>query len=99
MTKLSKNSWLRASSCVWVLCLLVGWSGLIATGSVAVADESRSRPGVPSATVGTRRALIVCGLPGDDDHRKLFAETVEKLHKALTGGRLFRLRGSGAVWC
>jgi hypothetical protein len=31
-----------------------------------------------------RRALIVCGLPGDDEHRKLFAATVEKLHKALT---------------
>jgi hypothetical protein len=28
--------------------------------------------------------MIVCGLPGDDEHRKLFAETVEKLHKALT---------------
>ncbi len=29
--------------------------------------------------------MIVCGLPGDDEHRKLFAETVEKLHKAMTG--------------
>jgi hypothetical protein len=29
--------------------------------------------------------LIICGLPGDDDHRKLFAGTIEKLHKALTG--------------
>ena len=63
------------------------WAGLPGwfwAGSVALADESRSCSGVPSATVGTRRALIVCGLPGDDDHRKLFAETVEKLHKALT---------------
>jgi hypothetical protein len=34
---------------------------------------------------GTRRALIVCGLPGDDEHRTLYAEAVEKLHKALTG--------------
>jgi hypothetical protein len=27
--------------------------------------------------------MIVCGLPGDDEHKKLFAATVEKLHKAL----------------
>ena len=32
----------------------------------------------------TRRALIVCGLPGDEEHRKLFAETIEMLHAALT---------------
>jgi hypothetical protein len=37
-----------------------------------------------STSSATRRALIICGLPGDDEHRKLFAETVEKLHKALT---------------
>jgi hypothetical protein len=30
------------------------------------------------------RALIICGLPGDADHRKLFAETVEKLYAGLT---------------
>ena len=29
--------------------------------------------------------MIICGLPGDDEHRKLFAEAVEKLRKALTG--------------
>ena len=32
---------------------------------------------------GPGGALIVCGLPGDDEHRKLFAASVEKLHKAL----------------
>jgi hypothetical protein len=34
--------------------------------------------------VARRQALIICGLPGDDEHRKLFAGTVEKLYKALT---------------
>lgn len=34
---------------------------------------------------GTRRALIICGHPGDEAHRKMYAETVEKLHKALIG--------------
>lgn len=31
-----------------------------------------------------RHALVVCGLPGDAEHRKLFAELVEKLYAALT---------------
>jgi hypothetical protein len=44
-------------------------------GSTCRADE----PGN-----GTRRALIVCGLPGDDEHRKMYADTMEKLYKALT---------------
>ncbi len=33
---------------------------------------------------GTRRALIVCGLPGDDEHRTMYAGAVEKIAKALT---------------
>ena len=37
------------------------------------------------ARPATRRAIVICGLPGDDEHRKLFAASVEKLHKALTG--------------
>ncbi|HEY2253211.1 MAG TPA: hypothetical protein VGH74_19190 [Planctomycetaceae bacterium] len=32
---------------------------------------------------GTKRALILCGLPGDKAHRKPFAETVEKLRETL----------------
>jgi hypothetical protein len=54
-----------------LLLVLAAWLA----GSACAADEPRT---------GTRRALILCGLPGDDDHRKLYAETVEKLFKALT---------------
>ncbi len=32
---------------------------------------------------GTRRALIVCGLPGDDEHRAMYAGAVEKIAGAL----------------
>ena len=32
---------------------------------------------------GTRRALIVCGLPGDDEHRAMYAGAVEKIARAL----------------
>jgi hypothetical protein len=72
--------WLLRSASLLVAGLVV-W---LAEGANARADEPRSQPGVSSTSTGTRRALIVCGLPGDDDHRKLFAGTVEKLHKALT---------------
>jgi hypothetical protein len=57
---------------------------IIAMGCNARAGDSPSSPGTGSATVGTRRALIICGLPGDNEHKKLFTATVEKLHKALT---------------
>jgi hypothetical protein len=71
-----QDLWRRATS-TWVIIFLVGWCA--SPRGLAEGTE-----GEPSATVGTRRALIVCGLPGDNEHRKLFAETVEKLHKALT---------------
>ncbi len=32
---------------------------------------------------GTKRALILCGLPGDAEHRKPFAESVDKIRQAL----------------
>jgi hypothetical protein len=35
-------------------------------------------------TAGTRRALIVCGLPGDDQHHKLLAGAASKIAQALT---------------
>ena len=39
-------------------------------------------PGADPAQI--RRALIVCGLPGDAEHRQLFADTIETLYAALT---------------
>ena len=44
-----------------------------------------SSPAQESASVakGTRRALILCGLPGDNDHRDLYGGVVEKLARAL----------------
>lgn len=45
----------------------------------AVAQESGPAPDPPAV----RRALIVCGLPGDDDHRSLYADAVEKVARGL----------------
>ena len=33
---------------------------------------------------GTRRALIICGHPGDESHRTMYAESVRKLYEGLT---------------
>ena len=67
-------------------CRLAGGDGRIGCSGIG---GSRGRfKGGPWRGTGRRRntaALLVCGLPGDDEHRKLFAATVEKLHKALTG--------------
>jgi len=83
MTRPGSKSWHQAFRlAAGLLAVLAVW---LPVGLTARADESsRAQPGQSPGTVGTRRALIVCGLPGDDEHRKLFAETVEKLHKALT---------------
>ena len=53
------------------------------------AQEVRTKTGATRAGIrafqarGTKRALILCGHPGDKDHRKTFAETVEKLRTGL----------------
>jgi hypothetical protein len=39
----------------------------------------------PSTAVekGTKRALIICGLPGDDEHRAMYAGATEKIARAM----------------
>jgi hypothetical protein len=82
MTKPHRDSWQRAFELA--AYLFVGWAVWCDSASVAGTNGSRLQTGAATTAVGTRRALIVCGLPGDDAHRKLFAATVEKLHNALT---------------
>jgi hypothetical protein len=48
------------------------------------ADDDPFAEDVAHANRQGGTALIVCGLPGDAEHRKLFAETVEKLYAGLT---------------
>lgn len=69
------------------LGVFVCWLGVVET---VPAQESRARTlparirAAAPAVAGTKRALILCGHPGDKDHRKTFAETVEKFRKTLT---------------
>jgi hypothetical protein len=82
MSRPDSNSWPCFSRTdARLLAGIVVW---VALGSSAGADDRKTGPGAAPAAVGTRRALLVCGLPGDEQHRELFAATVEKLHKALT---------------
>lgn len=67
---------------LWAVILTAMFSCFFAE-THAQAQETPSPATTPVRDTGTRRALVICGLPGDDDHRKLFATTVEKLHKAL----------------
>ncbi len=43
-----------------------------------------------AAAAGTRRALILCGHPGDEPHREMYARSVERIRGALVGRHGFR---------
>lgn len=51
-----------------------------------------------SAAPATRRAIILCGLPGDADHRKLFGESVELLYGGLTNQHGFKAENVHVLW-
>ncbi len=74
------------SRTIRLLAALLALVRLCFPGNLAAqADKAKQQAATPATSGTTRRALIVCGLPGDDEHRKLFAATVEKLHQALVG--------------
>lgn len=57
------------------------------TSSVLAEEvESKLTPATTATakTSGTKRALILCGLPGDAAHHKLYSETVTKLHEGVS---------------
>lgn len=63
------------------------WAGaalVLLFASRAPAQDDPFAEDVAFANQQSGKALIVCGLPGDAEHRKLFAETVEKLYAGLT---------------
>jgi hypothetical protein len=52
----------------------------------------------PVATAGTRRAVILCGLAGDADHRKLFADSLEILYAGLAAHHGFAAENIQLYW-
>jgi hypothetical protein len=88
---------LAAKSLFLILTVASAWADEPAENIVATPDvnppaatapsiESATPASVPATTIepGTSRALIICGLPGDAEHRKLFGETVDRLYTGLT---------------
>jgi hypothetical protein len=58
---------------------------LIAVAYALAVDVLHAQPpAVVEKAKGVRRALILCGHPGDEDHRKDFAATVEKLASGVS---------------
>lgn len=55
--------------------------GEAAPATATTSAEPAQTPGPDPAQA--RRALMICGLPGDEEHRQLFAETIEQLYAAL----------------
>jgi hypothetical protein len=55
----------------------------------ALLAQAPAEPSKPAPT-GVRRALVICGLPGDEEHRVLYAGAVEKIAKALVDRCGFR---------
>ena len=59
--------------------------------------RAQDDPPEPAAP-GTRRALILCGLAGDAEHRKLFADSIEILQAGLTAHRGFASENVWLYW-
>lgn len=68
---------------VWIFGGALSASGFQNTGRIAAAAPQAADALSEVELSGTKRALILCGLPGDKAHRKPFAETVEKLRETL----------------
>lgn len=59
--------------------------GFLAGVPVCICFAAAYSQDIPPVTEsGTKWALIICGIPGDDDHHKLYSETIESLHQSLT---------------
>lgn len=80
------------------ICLTLALFADLVAGRGSTADDSTDPPVAAAeaeSAEGTRRALIICGHPGDDEHRTLFRETIGRLQSALVERYGF---DADAVW-
>lgn len=68
-----------------------------AISAPAAAPVEPAEPVIPNST-GVRRALFICGLPGDAAHRKLFADSLELLYAGLTQHHGFAPENVQVLW-
>ena len=64
--------------------LLVSLSPCLLVYLLHSAIPAAAQP-APAADSGARWAFIICGHPGDEEHRKQFADSASRIVKALTG--------------
>ena len=67
-------------------------------GSLPAEDRDQPAAAESAAPAGVRRALIICGLAGDADHRKLFADSIELLYAGLTAHHGFASENVVLLW-
>ena len=65
--------------CADAVFVVLAW----AVGIQAAHGQDAGAGDADAAQTGVRRALIICGHPGDEEHRTLFGETLAKLRTAL----------------
>jgi hypothetical protein len=65
-------------------CLLATASAVSVVLTLLFAIPAAAQPAGTTQSPTSRWAFIICGHPGDDAHRKLFAESTEQIRKALT---------------
>ena len=90
---------------VLLIAVLMIASGFVPTAAQEPADQAalRAKPvelspaDVPAGTV-TRRAVILCGLAGDEEHRQQFADSIELLYAGLTTHHGFRAENILVLW-
>lgn len=59
--------------------------GLLCAATLSAIPSSLAQDAAaPARETGTRRALVICGLSGDEPHHALFAETLARLRTGLT---------------
>ena len=69
--------------CLPLALILVASAATGALGQAAEAAAGAASDRAAVAAESTRRALVLCGLPGDADHRKLFGDSLGLLYSGL----------------
>ena len=73
--------------------LIVFWLAALAGATTTSAAQAES----PTA-LGTRHALMVCGLTGDAAHRQLLGQTLETIYASLTSNHSFSADHITVLW-
>jgi len=80
----------------WTACAGLGLAQDGLAESKPIGDAASGAPTISAPR--TARALVICGLMGDAEHRKLYAEVVERLYLGLTTHHGFAPQNVALYW-